>query len=57
LRYFHEVESAGWDVLEDTTEVSLLARLRFAGVDAVIVLAGLVSRTILILLTLTLKSI
>ena len=55
LRHFHEVEPAGRDVLNDPAEVRLLAGLRFAGVDAVVVLAGLIGGTLLIPLALTLK--
>jgi hypothetical protein len=56
LWHFHEVESAGWDVLEDAAEVRFLARFRFTRVDAVIVLASLVRGTVLILLAFTLKA-
>jgi hypothetical protein len=56
LRDFHEVESAGGDVLQDPAEVRLLARLRLARVDAVVVLAGLVGRAVVVVLAFTLKS-
>jgi hypothetical protein len=55
LRNFHEVESADWNVLNDFAEIGLLAGLGLAWVDAVVVLARLVRRTLLVPLTFTLK--
>ena len=44
-------------MLQDLAEVSLLAGLRFAGVDAVVLLTRLVSGALLITLTLTLSKV
>ena len=55
LRHFHEVEPASGNVLDDPAEVGLLAGLGLAGVDAVVVLARLVGRALLVALTLTLR--
>jgi hypothetical protein len=55
LRNFHEVESADWNVLNDFAEIGLLAGLGLARVDAVVVLARLVRRALLVPLTFTLK--
>jgi len=50
------VESANWTVLDHTAEVSLSTRVLFARVHAVVVLAGLVLGTVVIILTLSLRT-
>jgi len=57
LRDFHKVETTSRYVLEDPTEVRLLAGLRLAGVDAVVVLASLVGRALLVTLAFTLDAV